>query len=307
MSNVTIGIPRGMLFYRYEKMWMSFFSYIGAEPIISGATTQTLLEKGESLAIDESCLSMKVFLGHVDQLVGKCDYLFIPRVSNLGRDREFCARFEALYDVVRHMVAEKGQKVITYNVDIKKKHDEKNAFTELGCLLGADKKTAKRAYLKAKKEAEAGFADRIEKEAEKFSGEGIKILIAAHDYVLEDAYIGRPITDFLKKNGAVSIRASVVDRDTALKLSKNISKTCKWQPNREILGGIEMMGKKVDGIILLSTFPCGPDSMVNEVLIRKLKAVPVLNVVLDGQSGVAGLETRLESFLDIIKFKRGQL
>ena len=33
----------------------------------------------------------------------------------------------------------------------------------------------------------------------------------------------------------------------------------------------------------------------------------LLNLVLDGQSGTAGVETRLESFIDIIRFKEGQL
>ncbi len=54
----------------------------------------------------------------------------------------------------------------------------------------------------------------------------------------------------------------------------------------------------------MSTFPCGPDSLVNEVVIRKIKDKPILNLILDGQEGTAGLETRLESFVDIIKFKR---
>ena len=63
----------------------------------------------------------------------------------------------------------------------------------------------------------------------------------------------------------------------------------------------------MDGIILLSAFPCGPDSMVNELIARRVKRVPMLNLVLDSQSGTAGIETRLESFIDIIRFKGGQL
>ena len=61
------------------------------------------------------------------------------------------------------------------------------------------------------------------------------------------------------------------------------------------------------GIILLSAFPCGPDAMVNELITRRVKGVPILNLVLDSQSGIAGVETRLESFIDIIRFKEGKL
>ena len=54
----------------------------------------------------------------------------------------------------------------------------------------------------------------------------------------------------------------------------------------------------------MSSFPCGPDSLVNEIILRRVKGIPILNLVLDGQEGSAGLETRLESFVDIIKIKK---
>ncbi len=71
--------------------------------------------------------------------------------------------------------------------------------------------------------------------------------------------------------------------------------------------GIALNKNRIDGIILVSAFPCGPDSMVNEMIIRKFKGIPILNIVLDDQDGTAGLETRLESFIDILKFKGGEL
>ena len=125
--------------------------------------------------------------------------------------------------------------------------------------------------------------------------------------MVEDPYIGRAVTGYLKKSGVIPIRADVVDRDEALKWSQDISLTCKWEMSREIVGSIVMHSDKVDGIILLSAFPCGPDSMVNELIARRVKRVPMLNLVLDSQSGTAGIETRLESFIDIIRFKGGQL
>ena len=89
--------------------------------------------------------------------------------------------------------------------------------------------------------------------------------------------------------------------------SSRLCSTCKWEISREILSGIAMHRGDVDGIILLSAFPCGPDAMVNELIARRVKGVPMLNLVLDGQSGTAGVETRLESFIDIIRFQEGKL
>ena len=115
------------------------------------------------------------------------------------------------------------------------------------------------------------------------------------------------MTAYLKKKGVIPIRADVVDRDEALKWSQDISLTCKWEMSREIVGSVAMHEHKVDGIILLSAFPCGPDAMVNELISRRVRDVPMLNLVLDSQSGTAGVETRLESFVDIIRFKEGKL
>jgi predicted nucleotide-binding protein (sugar kinase/HSP70/actin superfamily) len=67
-----------------------------------------------------------------------------------------------------------------------------------------------------------------------------------------------------------------------------------------------LLKEKADGIILVSAFPCGPDSMTNELLIRRIKGIPVLPLILDIQSGMAGIETRIESFLDIIRFQKGE-
>ena len=47
--------------------------------------------------------------------------------------------------------------------------------------------------------------------------------------------------------------------------------------------------------------------MVNDMIIRKLNGINIINIVLDDQDGTAGLETRLESFIDILKFKGGNL
>jgi GMP synthase-like glutamine amidotransferase len=45
----------------------------------------------------------------------------------------------------------------------------------------------------------------------------------------------------------------------------------------------------------------------NQLIARRVKGIPMLNLVLDSQTGTAGVETRLESFIDIIRLKEGKL
>ena len=68
----------------------------------------------------------------------------------------------------------------------------------------------------------------------------------------------------------------------------------------DIFMSIEYAKDKIDGIIFISSFPCGPDSLVNELVIRKIK-IPCINIVLDDLDALAGIETRLESFMDILE------
>jgi len=306
-ETIKIGLPRAMLYYRYRTLWRAFFQELGMETVISAPTDRDIMERGTALAIDEACLSLKIYLGHVAALVGNCDYILTPRVSNFGRHRSMCTRFESMPDLVRNVFRDSGQKFLSYEVDEEQKKDEEDAFVEMGKALGCSAKAAIKAYKQAKKTDLAQHRERVQKYEQQYKKEGMKVLIAAHSYVAEDPYMGRAVSDYLKRVGVIPLRADMVDREAALKRSRELSPTCKWEINREILGGIAMHRNDVDGIILLSAFPCGPDAMVNELITRRVKGVPMLNLVLDSQSGTAGVETRLESFIDIIRFKEGTL
>ncbi len=307
-QTITIGLPRALLYYRYRTLWRTFFQELGMETAASAPTDRDIMERGAALAIDEACLSLKIYLGHVAALVGKCDYILVPRVSSFGRHRSMCTRFESAPDLVRNVFRGSGQKFLSYEVDeMMKGQGEEDAFAEMGRALGCLPKEARRAYRQAKKAELSQHRERVQKYEQQYKREGMKVLIAAHSYVAEDPYMGRAVSDYLKGAGVIPIRADMVDREAALKRSKELSPTCKWEINREILGGIAMHQNDVDGIILLSAFPCGPDAMVNELITRRVRGVPILNLVLDSQSGTAGVETRLESFIDIIRFKEGKL
>ena len=307
MEPTVIGIPRGMLYYRYETLWKTFFTKLGAEIRVSGPTTRRIAGQGAALTIDEACLSLKLYFGHVRELIGECDAIFIPRVGNFGRNRDMCPRFHAMYDMAENIFRDSCQKFLTCNIDVLGGESELKAFLSLGHTLGCSVKSALSAYQAAKKEDQRVWREKLREQKSLLSRSGLKILLAGHDYLIRDDYIGKPVADFLRQNGVLFAEAGVVDREAALRRSAELSPTCRWELSREIIGGMAMYRDKIDGIIFLSAFPCGPDAMVNELMLRRAGGLPALNLVLDGQSGVAGTETRLESFLDIIRFKRGML
>lgn len=230
---LTIGLPRALLYARCRVLWRAFFQELGIQTVTSPPTDRDIQERGSALAIDEACLSLKIYLGHVHALVGQCDYILVPRVSNYGRHRSMCTRFESTPDLVRNVFRNSNQKFLSYEVDEEMAgKSEEAAFLELGRALGRPPKAVKRAYRLAKK-AEAGHhMERVRKQEQLLKREGLKVLLAAHSYVAEDAAMGRAVTDYLKGAGVIPLRADLVDRDAALKRSKELSPTCKWEVSR---------------------------------------------------------------------------
>lgn len=301
---MKIGIPRALLYHRYDVLWTKYFQELGFETVISPVTNKTILEDGDRYAIDENCLSSKLFFGHVSALIGKCDYIFVPRIANYGKDGVLCSRFEALYDIAVNTFRGKGTEFITCDIDVEQKKSELDAYASLALQFDKTMTEGARAYEAAKEAARTVQQKKIEAQEALLEKDGIKILVVGHSYNLHDTYIGMPIVQALKKLDAIPLLADSVDMDVVRNRYTNICKSVPWMVNRELVGAIDMYHDIVDGIILITAFPCGPDSMMNEMIIRRVKDKPILNLLLDSQDGNAGIETRLESFVDIIRFRK---
>lgn len=301
---MKIGIPRALLYYKYKYLWESFFDEMDIEYIVSPDTNKEIVRKGITYAIDESCLSSKIYLGHVEWLLGKCDYILVPRISDCGSGGTVCTKFQAIYDVVVNTFRERNIKLLYYNIDPKVADFEMTAFLKMGNFLGHSKSRVLSAYLIAKLMQKSAQLKEIDEQECLLSENKTKILMIAHRYNICDKYIGDPILSFLRELGTVPIIGDIAPKREVLAKSSEISETLPWAFNKELVGSIPLYKDRVDGIILMSTFPCGPDSLVNEIIIRRVKDKPILNLLIDELEGNVGIETRLESFIDIIRFKK---
>lgn len=301
---MVIGIPNAFLYHRYGVLWESFFEALGVETVTSRPSDSEILRRGTMYAIDEACLSSKLYIGHAESLIGKCDMLFVPRISNYGRKSILCTKFEALYDIVNNTFRDSDVKVLDLNIDVTRGENEMPAFYKLGKQLGKKRRQVVYAYILAKQQEHLAHAEALRAQNALLGSPGIRLLIVGHSYNVHDAMVGAPVLSFLKSQGVTPILADLADRKQALLRAQELTDTLPWLYNRELVGAVQMYREQVDGIVLISAFPCGPDSLVNEILIRRVKDKPILNLLMDAQQGTAGLETRLESFVDIIRMKQ---
>jgi len=90
---MRIGIPRALIYYQYYPMWKTFFEELGAKVVVSPPTTQAMLVEGSARVVANTCLSVKVFLGHVLTLAKKCDCIFILAIRNTKSKIYNCSKF----------------------------------------------------------------------------------------------------------------------------------------------------------------------------------------------------------------------
>ena len=292
-----VGIPRSLFYYYYGDIWKSFFSSLKIPYIISQKTNKNIMERGIKKAGDEMCLSLKNYLGHIDYLKNKCDLIIVPRICNYKTNNQTCTNFWATYDIVNNIF---DKKLLSYNIDLEKGNTLKKGLYKIGKELGKEKKEIKKAYKKAIYEHNLIKNKNIEITNNKLKSNKTKILIISHPYNTYDSLIGQEIIDYLEKANAEIIYSDKFDSRKTLKLSRKISDNLYFKYSKESIGALIYAMDKIDGIIFISSFPCAPDSLVNELTIRKIKK-PNINIIIDSEMAFTGIETRLESFLDVIR------
>lgn len=122
---VRVGIPRALWYYTYFPFWREFFTQMGATCVVSADTTKATLDRGIDMTVSEACVPIKVYFGHVDEMIekwraGKVDMLFLPRYVSWERSTVFCPKFLGLPDMVRH-TWEEHPPLIAPRIDLRKR------------------------------------------------------------------------------------------------------------------------------------------------------------------------------------------
>lgn len=323
----TIGIPKSLLYYRYSALWKTFFEELGLTVVVSPDTDRAILEAGDAASIDECCLASKVYCGHVEWLIGKCDAIFVPAFASDNVRCGFCTKYQSLPDMVKNtfreqLAANDCEVLSVFIPDISKPKKVRETYVNLAKSLGASPREANRAYKRAVRAQKTLDDQRAKVQAEALSlieqyrklaesdadGAELKnvplpILVVGHPYITHDAFVADDVLRGIEEAGGFVLFADQTDHDRAYKRSFEFSDTLPWEINRELVGSILELEDRVAGIVLMSAFPCGPDSLFADALVRDISDIPVLRLTLDAQSGSAGVQTRIESFMDILKYQ----
>lgn len=321
-----VGIPKGLLYYNFYPMWKAFFEELGAEVVTSSDTCKKIIDDGVKTCVDETCLPVKTFMGHVIDLKEKgVDYIFVPRVISVERHRYLCSKFLGLPDLVRNLVSDLPP-IIDMKIDFYRGDDfMKREILRVGKLFINDVSKIKYAYEKSLKMQRTfecivreGFSNTeaikiMEGKKLDANAKGdLKIALLAHPYDIMDDYLSMGLINRLKNMGAYVLTTNMIERDKIEKGAGKLQKDLFWTYGRDILGAGKYFieSEDIDGVISVSAFGCGPDSITEDLLERDYKRdgrIPFMSITIDEHTGEAGLNTRLEAFIDLLRWRKGEI
>jgi predicted nucleotide-binding protein (sugar kinase/HSP70/actin superfamily) len=325
---IKIGVPRALAYYAYYPLWKTFFEQLDCEVVLSPETNKEILDWGVEETVNDACIPIKIFHGHVRALRDQVDYVFLPRLISMNAERTvtFCPKFIGLPDMVAASFKNLPP-ILDMKFNFKKGNRQGfKGFYEIGKQLGRDYWTIRRAFksaLQAQYDYEKLLAGQFTPDevlGSLYEGEslpeeeeyGLKFAVLGYPYTVHDKFLSVNMIKQLRRMGVKPLTAEMIaPRALALQAQK-LPKDLFWTFSNQVIRAAlyYLDEEKVDGIIHVTAFGCGPDAMVDKLIELEAKArgtVPFIAISIDEHTGEAGVQTRLEAFVDMIKLRREQL
>lgn len=317
-----VGIPQGLLFYDYYPLWKEFLNELGVEVVLSDKTNKKILNQGVSTCVDEACLPVKVFHGHVCDLKDKVDYLFIPKFVSVYKKEFICPKFLGLPEMVKNSI-EGLPPIIDIEINLRKTNlNLIKAVFKTGRYFTSNLTKIAKAYSKALKYYEKYLEltnqgivplDALKmynttlNNRESINKKSINVMVLGHSYNLYDEHISMNLIKKLKSKEINVITPEMTDTSKINYYSSKLPKRMFWSFGRKIIGSSfsAMEENNVNGFIYVSSFGCGIDSILIDIVERKARKrkIPFTLLTLDEHTGEAGVNTRIEAFTDMIKWR----
>ncbi len=320
-----VGIPRGLGYYYLYPFYKTFLEQLGAEVIVSPPTTKATLDSMEVCPTDEPCVAVKLYFAHTEALkaVG-ADYIWNPVLASMGKDNFCCPKFLGISDMVRNGLHLDASSLLMPRFDCQKKPAQADKpFFDVAAELGITDKARVRRSLEAAWSVQEEYESLMVSEQLTIA-EAYKVLdggkkpkehapvlqdgerqqnigVIGHPYILYDM-LSHNMIDRLREFGSV-ITAEMVKSDDAELAVNGITDGHKlWSFEARMLGAALhlLKNRSIDKIILVGSFECGPESVIETYVEQEAEAqgIPFLLLTIDEQTGEAGLVTRIEAFMD---------
>jgi len=314
----TIGLNLSFLTYSLLPLYTIFFNKLGFRVLLPVKALHEGIKYQGAAFCYPAALAHGFFL---NLLNNKPDYLFLPQVSELyvtqaiSREPEhqstcFILQAEPYYLKTAFKEYLSNRKLIIPTLNFSKGFRSAEAdFVRIARSLGITKRGAADAYSQACG-AQEDFTRRLKKAGEELlrdlqdNPEDIAIVIFGRPYnaFCPDMNMGIPNKFATRGIHAVSFDflpyESLEYKGPAELYGKNLT----WAFGQMILraASFTQLHKQLFGVYI-TNFSCGPDSFLLTYFRDIMKDKPSLTIEIDSHTADAGVNTRIEAFLDIVQ------
>jgi predicted CoA-substrate-specific enzyme activase len=303
----TIGINRSLLVSTLFPLYYHFFHRLGLEVVLPGHLD---LQERDTVKKD-SAFCYPVNLAHEyfkDLLRIDPDYLFLPHVKGMPVENGIpislacpLVQGESYYLRTTFDVA-RPERIVAPVLDFADGyHKIPEVFVEIGARLGSDRQRSLAAYKYAATVQEA-FVEKCRATGAKFleslaqTGEQAIVLFGRpYNALVADGNMGIP-----EKLASRGYR--VIPYDFLPMEEEEPQKKMYWSMGQMVLKAAKFVSRHPQLFgVFVTNFSCGPDSFVVGYFRDIMGSKPSLTLELDSHTADAGIDTRIDAFIDVIR------
>jgi predicted CoA-substrate-specific enzyme activase len=304
-KDYVVGIPRCFSIYTLWPLYSWFFHTLGVETVLS----KNVSHEGTARVEASYCFPAEIAHGAVQDIFDRnLDYIFLPHFKDMESYEDdapavFCPITQGLPYYIKKAFPEIPDDkyllpVVSFMYGLEKAGEP---FIAMGETLGFSEREAKKAFEIA-----------CEKQTEYFrrAGELGKDALASARKAERPviALLGRPYNAFtIDANMGIPRKFatrgySVIPFDILPFADESIYPNMYWYYGQQNMKTAALL-KDEDNIFVtyISNFSCAPDSFMLHYLKWIMGTKPFLILEMDSHTADAGVDTRIEAFLDIIE------
>jgi predicted CoA-substrate-specific enzyme activase len=323
MNAPTIGISRTFLTNTLYPLYHNFFTRLGFRVLLSDETDEAGIKKKSS----SFCYPAEIAHGQFSDLLNKkTDYIFLPQVTELFVEKSnsykkehqctcFLLQSEPYYikSAFKDRISKQKVKILSPVLDFSKGlKSQEEAFIKMAYVMGINATEAQDAFefaehsqQEAIKEIKSLGVDFLERLSHNEDDIAIVVFGRPYNAFAGEANLGIP-AKFASRGihivpyDLLPFEDTMISEDITWALGQNILKAANYiKQNPQLYG------------TFITNFSCGPDSFLITYFREVMGNKPSLTLELDSHTADAGVNTRIEAFLDIIdryrKIKPAQL
>ncbi|MCD6486501.1 MAG: activase [Syntrophobacterales bacterium] len=309
----TIGINKSFLVNTYFPLYYSFFSQLGFRVILSDHSEQEGMDRINAPFCYPAEMAHGYFLNLLEK---KPDYLFLPQFKGeyvksaeepgvtcpLSQGEPFYLNTAFKNHKIYKNLKTRGR-ILSPVIDFSGGYKPvESVFTRMAKTLKVDRKRVRMAYTKAVeiqddlfREMEETCSKELKKIEENSDEFAVVIFGRSYNALVREGHMGIP-------NKFASRNIKVIPFSCLPMAETTGVEHMYWSAGQRILRVADFVKKhpRLFGCYI-TNFSCGPDSFLVGYFRNIMGRKPSLTLELDSHVADAGLETRVEAFIDIVK------